>query len=113
MHVAIYARVSTIDQDCEMQLRELREFATRHGWTAVEYVDTGFSGSKVSRPALDQLLKNARSKRFDPVAPPAARRSWADTSQVMIRSQFTLLLRVPRDCSLAQLPRWSLSDLAF
>ena len=42
MKTAIYARVSTQDQTCESQLRELREYAARRGWSiACEYVDTG------------------------------------------------------------------------
>jgi predicted site-specific integrase-resolvase len=42
---AIYCRVSTTDQNCEMQLRELRDYVARRGWeSAGEYVDTGFSG---------------------------------------------------------------------
>lgn len=68
MTAAIYARVSTTDQNCEMQLRELREYCGRRGWTIhEEYVDTGFSGAKASRPALDRLLKDARQRRFDAV----------------------------------------------
>jgi len=65
---ALYARVSTGDQNCEMQLRELREYLARRGWeSAGEYVDTGFSGSKTSRPELDRLMKDARRRRFDAV----------------------------------------------
>ncbi len=30
-------------------------------------MDTGFSGAKASRPALDRLLKDARQRRFDAV----------------------------------------------
>jgi DNA invertase Pin-like site-specific DNA recombinase len=60
MRCALYARVSTTDQNCEMQLRELREYISRREWTnAGEYVDTGFSGSKASRPALDRLMADA------------------------------------------------------
>ena len=45
MQVAIYARVSTTDQDCVSQLRELRDFVARRGWTvAREYVDTASPG---------------------------------------------------------------------
>lgn len=66
MRTAIYARVSTTDQNCEMQLRELREYVRRRGWTAVgEYVDTGWSGSKASRPELDRLMAAARARRLD------------------------------------------------
>jgi DNA invertase Pin-like site-specific DNA recombinase len=46
MKVALYARVSTSDQNCELQLRELREYIVRRGREpAVEYVDTGYSGA--------------------------------------------------------------------
>jgi len=66
MKAAIYARVSTVDQNCEMQLRELREYCTRRGWgIAGEYVDTGWSGTKASRPQLDRLMKHAGEHQFD------------------------------------------------
>ncbi len=66
MKTAIYARVSTTDQNCEMQLRELREYVARRGWeTAVEFVDSGFSGAKASRPALDKLMSSAARREFD------------------------------------------------
>ena len=68
VRAAIYARVSTTDQTCEMQLRELRDYCQRRGWEiAGEYVDTGWSGVKASRPQLDQLMKDARQRRFDAV----------------------------------------------
>jgi putative DNA-invertase from lambdoid prophage Rac len=64
--VAIYARVSTSDQTCESQLRELRDYVARRGWTITgEYVDTGWSGSKASRPQLDKLMADASQRRFD------------------------------------------------
>ncbi len=63
--VVIYARVSTDDQRCEMQLTELREYAARSGWTiAHEYIDQGYSGSKADRPALMRLMRDANMKRF-------------------------------------------------
>ncbi|MCZ7645925.1 MAG: recombinase family protein [Planctomycetota bacterium] len=66
--IAIYARVSTSDQDAGMQLDELRDHAGRRGWSIVEeYVDEGVSGSKASRPKLDLLMKDARRRRFDSV----------------------------------------------
>jgi len=69
MRCAIYARVSTTDQNCEMQLRELREYVTRRGWeTAGEYVDSGLSGTKKSRPELDRLMFAARQRKVDCIA---------------------------------------------
>jgi DNA invertase Pin-like site-specific DNA recombinase len=62
---AIYARVSTLDQEPENQLEELRRYVAARGWTAVEFVDHGVSGSKDRRPALDRLVKDAKRRRFD------------------------------------------------
>jgi len=60
--------VSTTGQNCEMQLGELREWISRRGadWKiAKEYVDSGFSGSKASRPALDALMADAAGRKVD------------------------------------------------
>ena len=66
MRVAIYARVSTTDQHVANQVAELRQYATARGWILhAEYCDTGVSGSKESRPALDRLMKDARRRKFD------------------------------------------------
>src|SRR5580704_611028 len=65
---ALYLRVSTIDQHPETQGIELRQFAKQRGYQIVEeYVDHGVSGTKVRRPALDQLLKDANRHKFDAV----------------------------------------------
>jgi DNA invertase Pin-like site-specific DNA recombinase len=65
MRAAIYARVSTQDQTCENQLRELRAYCQARGLTATEFVDAGVSGAKESRPALDALLREAKPRKFD------------------------------------------------
>ena len=67
--IALYARVSTVNghQDPEMQLRELREYCQRRGWKiAGEYVDR-MTGSKESRPALNRMMADAHSRKFDAV----------------------------------------------
>jgi DNA invertase Pin-like site-specific DNA recombinase len=65
MRAAIYARVSTFDQEPENQLQELRRYIEARAWTATEYVDRGVSGAKDRRPALDQVIGDARRRRFD------------------------------------------------
>ncbi len=65
MKAALYARVSTLDQEPENQLQELRRYVRARSWTAQEYVDHGVSGSKDSRPALNRLVSDARRRRFD------------------------------------------------
>ncbi len=70
MKTALYARISTADkgQDPEMQLRELREYCERRGWTvSAEYVDVGVSGAKDSRPQLNKLMADAKQRRFDSI----------------------------------------------
>jgi len=55
-------------QDPELQLAELREYASRRGWKITEeYLDHGISGSKESRPALNKLMADAGRRRFDAV----------------------------------------------
>src|SRR5438552_13347785 len=65
--VAVYARVSTGDQSCEPQLRDLREYVAARGWQAEEYVDVGVSGARQRRPALDRLLGAVKARRVDVV----------------------------------------------
>jgi DNA invertase Pin-like site-specific DNA recombinase len=65
---ALYCRVSTVDQHPETQLHELRQFASQRGLQVVqEYTDRGISGTKARRPGLDQMLEDARRRRFDVV----------------------------------------------
>src|SRR5664279_6441995 len=68
MNTALYARVSTSSkgQDPEMQLTELREFASKRGWQIVdEFVDIGVSGSKDHRPQLDNMMRLAKMRKVD------------------------------------------------
>lgn len=69
MRVALYARVSPCNgQSPDMQLADLREYASRRGWELFsEYVDAGISGSKESRPVLNRLMADAHRRNFDVV----------------------------------------------
>jgi site-specific DNA recombinase len=69
---AIYARVSSEKQEkektIESQLEELREICKNDGVEIVkEYIDNGFSGSTLVRPALDQLRDDASKGIFNTV----------------------------------------------
>lgn len=60
---AIYARVSTDDQNNALQLTELRAYAKRMGWKAVEYTEN--VSSMKQRAQFDRLLEDARLRRVD------------------------------------------------
>lgn len=66
--VAIYARVSTVEQDPGLQLSELRKHVQDRAWQVYhEYTDIGQSGARDSRPQLNRLMADARRRKFDTV----------------------------------------------
>lgn len=70
--VAIYARVSTSEQErqqtVQMQLERLTKAIEERGWQLVEkYVDNGYSGELLERPALDLLLDEIEKKHIEVV----------------------------------------------
>ena len=62
---AIYVRVSTADQNCELQIRDLRDYATQREWVVVDVYQDVMSGAKAHRPALTALMNDARARKFD------------------------------------------------
>jgi DNA invertase Pin-like site-specific DNA recombinase len=65
---AIYLRVSTAGQTVENQRADLMKLADLRGFKVVAtYADEGISGTKGrdKRPGLDNLLKDAKRRRFD------------------------------------------------
>jgi len=67
MNAAVYARVSTTDQTNAIQIRELKDYVERRGWELAGTYQDQMSGSKASRPGLDQLMADARRRKFDVV----------------------------------------------
>ncbi len=68
MRVAIYARVSTGEQNPELQLRELRDYAERCGFVVHrEYVEkvTGDLRRRKRAPEFEAMMADARRGRFD------------------------------------------------
>jgi DNA invertase Pin-like site-specific DNA recombinase len=68
MNVATYYRVSTTDQNVNLQRDAVTALCARHSdWTVTEYVDSGVSGTKDSRPALNKLMADCRRGKIDRV----------------------------------------------
>jgi DNA invertase Pin-like site-specific DNA recombinase len=67
MRAGVYMRVSTDDQNTELQRRELLAYCKARGWEAIEYTDEGVSGRKDSRPELDRLWQDVRARKVDVV----------------------------------------------
>jgi DNA invertase Pin-like site-specific DNA recombinase len=66
--VAIYVRVSTDEQSTEMQTSDLTRYCDQRGFEIYkEYSDQGVSGTKDKRPGLDELMADARKRKFDAV----------------------------------------------
>src|SRR2546428_202995 len=67
LRAGLYARLSTNDQQTlPMQMRALRDYATRRGWTIALQVREVGSGA-VQRQAREQLMEAARRREIDVV----------------------------------------------
>jgi site-specific DNA recombinase len=74
MQVALYARVSTPNQQQEgtiiSQVASLKHYIQQQDWSllpAHEFLDEGISGTRLDRPALDRLRDGASRGEFDAV----------------------------------------------
>jgi len=67
MNVGIYARVSTEEQDADHQVSTLSSFCQDKGFTIYNVYKDVISGTKDSRPALNQLMIDAYHHKFDVV----------------------------------------------
>jgi len=64
---AIYCRVSTADQSCERQERDLRAFAERAGYEAVGVFKETGSGAKLDRVERRKVMALAQARHIDAV----------------------------------------------
>lgn len=67
MRVAIYCRVSTHDQNCERQERDLMEYAQRLGYEVVGVWSEFGSGVKLDRVKRKEVIAIARKGKIDAV----------------------------------------------
>jgi DNA invertase Pin-like site-specific DNA recombinase len=61
----IYVRVSTTDQSTNAQESQLRKEAERRGFTIFKIYSDQISGATRNRPGLQQLLDDAKRRRFN------------------------------------------------
>lgn len=65
--VALYCRVSTSDQSCDRQERDLLAFSERAGFEVVGVWKETISGAKDSRPERRKIMAMAQDRRVDAV----------------------------------------------
>lgn len=65
LRAAIYARVSTVDQNCDRQLGDLEAFAARAGYEVVGICRETASGTKDQRPERKKILALAQARKLD------------------------------------------------
>lgn len=82
---AIYARVSTVLQEYpQIQLTACSSYSNSRSFEIFnEYVDYGISGRREKRPALDQLLQDARRGKFHVIVITALDRIGRDTRHLL------------------------------
>lgn len=62
---AIYCRVSTDDQSCERQERDLTEYAAKLGYEVLVVLKETASGAKNDRQVRKEILRLAQSRKID------------------------------------------------
>jgi putative DNA-invertase from lambdoid prophage Rac len=67
MRVAVYVRVSTKEQDYEMQVSSCKRYCTEHHYDIVEVFSDKKTGRIDDRPAFNRLKKEALYHRFEKV----------------------------------------------
>lgn len=65
--VVIYCRVSTGDQSCDRQVRDLESFCVRSGFTVAGVFKETASGSKTDRAERQRVMALAQARQIDAV----------------------------------------------
>src|SRR5438067_10044527 len=63
--VALYTRVSTEEQKTDLQLMDLQEYVSRRGYEIFNFYEDVVSGATKERKEVDQLMDDARKRKFD------------------------------------------------
>lgn len=65
LRVAIYLRVSTQDQSCELQRSEALRFIQLKGYKLYKIYEDTASGTNGKRPQFSDLMRDSHQKKFD------------------------------------------------
>jgi putative DNA-invertase from lambdoid prophage Rac len=83
--VAIYCRVSTEDQSCERQERDLRAFAKRAGHEIVAVYKETASGAKNDRAERKKVMALAQARKIDAILVTELSR-WGRSTQDLVQT---------------------------
>src|SRR5215475_11947832 len=83
--IAIYCRVSTDDQSCERQERDLRAFADRAGHTVVGVFRETASGAKNDRLERKKVMALAQAREIDAILVTELSR-WGRSTQDLVQT---------------------------
>lgn len=94
--VFIYTRVSTLDQNTELQKRELLEYCERQNWTVVQIFEDKQTGTNSNRPGLIEMNKLL----------------WKNQADIVLVFKLDRIFRSLKDCIL-QLQDWADRGIVF
>ena len=84
-HVAIYCRVSTDDQSCERQERDLGAYAKRAGHSIVGVFKETASGARADRAERSKVMALARAREIDAILVTELSR-WGRSTQDLVQT---------------------------
>ncbi len=94
--VFLYIRVSTLDQNTELQKRELTDYCERQGWIISDIFEDKLTGTNLNRPALKLMDE----------------RLWKNEADVVLAYRLDRVFRSLKDC-IALLQDWSDRGVEF
>lgn len=65
--LACYIRCSTSMQETTIQSNDLIQYAQSKGWEYVIYEDVAYTGTNTQRPAFQQMMRDAKGRKFSTV----------------------------------------------
>ena len=83
--IAMYCRVSTADQSCDRQERDLRAFAKRAGFEIVAVFKETASGAKNDRAERNKVMALARARKIDAILVTELSR-WGRSTQDLVQT---------------------------